>query len=131
MYKGDISNNAPKRVLVAEELVFVKKQHIEKKFKFFPVVKTEHQYDKFMLNKLYQFTTNRMVTLELVSFEHDYAELEIMYNELDRAGLNPFRGFAYYKSPQKLVADLPYRPEVIGVLDPENQLMYGHWGIDL
>ena len=131
MYKGDISNDMPKRVLVAENLIILKQPRIEKKFKFIPTVKYDIVYDRILLNKLYQYTTKNNVTLELVSFEHDGEDLEIIYNELDRAGVNPFRGFSYYKSPKKLATDLAFRPEVIGVLDPENQLVYGSFGLDL
>jgi len=131
MYKGDISNDSPKRILVVESLIVVKQSRIEKKFKFIPVVKTDVIYDRIMLNKLYQYTTQKGVTLELVSFENDLDDLEIIYNDLDRAGVNPFRGFSHYKSPRALASDLAYRPEVIGVIDPGNQLVYGSFGLDL
>lgn len=131
MFKGDISNDMPKRILVIDDLVVIKTQKIEKKFKFFPVVKTEPVYDRLMLNKFYQLTTRRGITLELISFELSDEDLEIVYNDLDRVGTNPFRYHTAYKSPKKLVEDLPFRPEVIGVLDPKHQTMYGHWGLDL
>ena len=131
MYKGDISNDAPKRVLVAENLIIIKQPRIEKKFKFIPTVKHDIVYDRVLLNKLYQYTTRHGVTLELVSFDHKLEDLELIYNELDRAGVNPFRGFSYYKSPNKLASDLAFRPEVIGVLDPDNQLVYGSFGLDI
>jgi hypothetical protein len=71
------------------------------------------------------------LNLELISFKHDDDELERMFNEMDRTGINPFRYWQTYKSPSKLAKDLPYRPEVIGVIDiPENRLMYGHWALD-
>ena len=51
---------------------------------------------------------------------------------LDNMGTNPFRYFTAYESVGHLVAELPYRPEVVGVLDkPERLLRYGHWGLDI
>ena len=131
MYKGDISNDMPKRVLIAEDLVIIKQPRIEKLFGLIPRVKYDVVYDRIFLNKLYQYTVNQGISLELISFENDYEELEHVYNELDKNGVNPFRGFSYYKSPRALASDLPYRPEVLGVIDPDHQLMYGRWGMDL
>lgn len=131
MYKGDISNDMPKRVLIVESLIIVKTPRIEKVFKVIPKVKYDIVYDRIFLNKLYQYTVNQGISLELISFEHDESELELIYNELDRNGVNPFRSYSYYKSPRKLASDLPYRPEVLGVIDPANQLVYGRWGMDL
>jgi hypothetical protein len=131
MLNGDISNDAPKRVLVAESLVIVKQPRVEKRFKFIPVVKHDLLYDRVMLNKLWQYTTQKGITLELISFEHSEDELAQIYDQLDSAGVNPFRGYSYYKSPSKLAADLAFRPEVFGVLDPENMLRYGSKGLDL
>ena len=130
MYKGDLSNEAPKRVLVNADILLIKFPIIEKKFKFLPVKGVDIKFDRILLNKFYVYTTHAGVTLELVSFEYDDNELELLYNNLDRVGTNPFRYYSAYSSPKKLAADLPYRPEVVGVIDPEHQLMYGKWGLD-
>jgi len=130
MYKGDLSNEVPKRVLVNLDILLIKATTVEKKFKLFPVKKTELGFDKFLMNKFYVYTTRAGVTLELISFEYDSDELEVIYNDMERVGTNPFRYHTSYPSPKKLVADLPYRPEVVGVIDPQHQLMYGKWGMD-
>lgn len=131
MLKGDISNDMPRRVLVIDDLVVLKRQKMEKKFKVVPILKTEVEYDRIMLNKFYQYTTQRGITLELISFDLSQDQLELTYNQLDNVGTNPFRYYTAYKSAKDLVRDLPFRPEVVGVLDPAHQLMYGHWGLDL
>jgi hypothetical protein len=130
MLNGDISNAAPKRVLINADVLLIKYTKVKKKFKIFSSFEEELVFDRFLLNKFYLYSSRQGVTLELVSFEYKLDKLELMYNELDRAGLNPFRGFSYYSSPRKLAAELAYRPEVIGVIDPEHQLMYGKWGLD-
>jgi hypothetical protein len=130
MLKGDISNDMPKRVLVNADVLFIKFPILKKKLKIFSVKGEEVKYDRMLLNKFYVYTTHAGVTLELVSFDYGHDELELLYNDIDRIGTNPFRYFSSYSSPKKLAADLPYRPEVIGVIDPAHQLMYGRWGMD-
>lgn len=131
MYKGDLSNDMPKRVLVSMEPLTITEQVVSKKLKFIPVKEERVLYDRFLLNKLYLYTTRAGVTLELVGFGKTDSEMEVIYNEIDRVGTNPFRYYSGYKSVKKLVSDLPFRPEVVGVIDiPENRLMYGHWALD-
>jgi len=130
MYKGDISNDMPKRVLVNSKYLFIKTETVYKKFVFLKRRVENLTFDKFLLNKFYVYTTRNGVTLELISFDYNDEKLEIIFNEIDRAGVNPFKYYKHYSSPRKLVDDLPYRPEVIGVIDPEHQLMYGKWGLD-
>jgi hypothetical protein len=48
---------------------------------------------------------------------------------LDKMGTNPFRYFTAYESVNHLVNELPYRPEVVGVVDVDSRLLqYGRWG---
>lgn len=132
MRYGDLSNEMPKRVLVNLDLFVNRKTRIEKKLKFIPVVKEEVMYDRMFLNKFYLYTVRSEVTLELIAFNMTENDLLLIYNQLDNIGSNPFRYHTAYNSIKELVADLPYRPEVVGVLDlPERKLQYGHWGLDL
>jgi hypothetical protein len=130
MYKGDISNDMPRRVLVNSDILLIKTLETTKKYKFIPVKYEQVQFDRLLLNKFYVYTTHAGVTLELISFDYTNKEMELLYNDLERAGTNPFRYWTTYASPKKLAADLPYRPEVVGVIDPAHQLMYGRWGMD-
>ena len=121
----------PKRILVVDELFVELTETVTKKW-FKKKSRKNVSYDKLFLNKLYHYTTQNGVTLELVSFDLTSEELLKLYNELDRAGTNPFRYHSSHDSVKALVKELPYRPEVLGVLDlPQRLLMYGHWGLDL
>lgn len=131
MYKGDLSNAMPKRVLVVIEPLIIIDTQEEKRLLLFKKKTERVYYDKFLLNKLYLYSNRQDINLELISFTHDDEELEVMFNEMDRTGINPFRYWQTYKSPKKLAEELPYRPEVVGVIDiPERRLMYGHWALD-
>jgi hypothetical protein len=131
MYKGDLSNAAPKRVLVIIDPILIRDVEVTKKLLVFKTEKVKLYYDKFLLNKFYLYGLRQDINLELVSFDHSDEELEVIYNEMDRTGVNPFIYWQAYKSVKALVKELPFRPEVIGVVDiPERRLMYGHWALD-
>lgn len=132
MKNGDISNELPRRIIVVSDTFLTVELKIEKKFKFFPVPKVEKKIRRELLSFLYLYTTKNGVTLELASFDIDQEELGKTVDVLDSMGTNPFRYFSAYDSVDHLVAELPYRPEVIGVLDIPNRLLrYGHWGLDI
>lgn len=131
MYKGDISNAMPKRVLVVIDPLLIIDTEEKTRLLIFKKKTERVYYDKFLLNKLYLYSSRQDINLELISFTHDDDELEVMFNEMDRTGMNPFRYWQAYKSPKKLAEELPYRPEVVGVIDiPERRLRYGHWALD-
>ena len=59
-------------------------------------------------------------------------ELDDLIEHLEKIGTNPFRYATVYSSIDHLVAELPYRPDVVGVMDrPDRLLRYGSWGMDL
>ena len=131
MRKGDISNDLPKRVIVIADTFLDYDVKISKKFKVFPVSSKETKYNRSILSRLYVFAQNIGYTMELASFSLTEDELQTLINKLDKMGTNPFRYFTSYESIEHLVSELPYRPEVAGVLDlPSRLLRYGHWGLD-
>jgi len=129
--KGDISNDLPKRVIVIADTFLDYDIKISKKLKIFPVTSKEIKYNRALLSRLYLFAQNVGYTMELASFNVNDKDLELMISALDKMGTNPFRYFTPYESIEHLVSELPYRPEVVGVLDiPSRLLRYGHWGLD-
>lgn len=131
MRNGDISNELPKRILVTED-VFLIVELVPKKFlKIFTLSKASQKVRKDILSYLYLYTTKQGITLELVSFSMNEEDLNIFAEDLDKMGTNPFRYFSSYGSLKDIVKELPYRPEVIGVIDiPTRTAQYGHWGLD-
>ena len=132
MLKGDISNELSKRILVVDEIFLDTEVEVTKKFKFIPVPKVNRKLNRSSLSFLYLFTVKQGVTLELVSFTQDEESLEKFVEQLDKMGTNPFRYFSSYTTVTQLVSELPYRPEVVGVVDTQARLLrYGHWGRSL
>jgi hypothetical protein len=131
MQNGDISNELPVRIIVTTDVFLQTELKIQKKLKVFKVPKVEQSVNRQMLSKLYIYTTRKGVTLELASFTMDEVDLGEFMDKLDNMGTNPFRYYTSYESLEHLVAELPYRPEVAGVMDiPSRLLRYGHWGLD-
>lgn len=131
MQNGDISNELPVRIIVTTDVFLQTELKLQKKLKVFKVPKVEQSINRQMLSKLYIYTTRKGVTLELASFTMDEVDLGAFMDKLDNMGTNPFRYYTSYESPEHLVAELPYRPEVIGVMDIQSRLLrYGHWGLD-
>ena len=132
MKNGDISNELPKRIVVTTDVFLLVELTVKKRFKFLSLPTVDKKIRREILSYLYLITTNKGVTLELASFDLDEKHLQELVDMLDNMGTNPFRYFTAYDSVNQLVAELPYRPEVIGVLDkPDRLLRYGHWGLDI
>ena len=131
MQHGDISNELPKRYLVTTDIFLDIEITVQRRLKIFPTPKVKKTFKRDILSYLYLVTTKRGVTLEAVSFDLNTDDLEELMEQLDKAGTNPFRYFTSYETVNHLVQELPYRPEVIGVVDVDSRLLrYGHWGKD-
>jgi hypothetical protein len=131
MQNGDISNALPMRVLVTADVII--DAYDEKKRGVLGITRTKKrvEYNRLVLSHLYMVTLKRGWTMELISFTHSEKELADVVLYLDKFGTNPFRYATSYKNIDTLVTELPYRPEVIGVIDmPERLLRYGRWGLD-
>jgi hypothetical protein len=102
---------------------------VKRKLLVIPSVKVNKKFKRDALSYLYVFTTRAGFTLELVSFEYDNDTLSETMDALDNMGTNPFRYYTAYESDKHLLSELPYRPEVVGVVDVDSRLLrYGHWG---
>lgn len=132
MLKGDISNAFTRRVLVTTDLIINTEVSIEKLLKIIPRVKKNHTFNSQVLSRIYLYATRSEYTFELVSFELNESELDELLESLEKSGTNPFRYSTAYDSIDHLVSQLPYRPEVVGVMDkPDRLLRYGSWGMDV
>lgn len=131
MLGNDLSNAMPGRVLVTADVITDDYEDVKKVLGVIPVRTKNKSYNRLVLSHLYLYTVKRGVTLELVSFDHSEKGMVDLMLYLDKVGTNPFRYGTSYKSIDKLVEELPYRPEVIGVIDiPSRLLRYGRWGLD-
>lgn len=131
MLNNDISNSMPQRILVTLDVITDEYESTKKVMGVVPVKSKKKEYNRLVLSHLYMYTLKKSITLELVSFSHTEKEMFALMEYLDKLGTNPFRYGASYKTVDKLVHELPLRPEVVGVIDiPARVLRYGRWGMD-
>lgn len=131
MKGGDISNEVPQRVLVTLDCI-VDRSPTVKRFLGIPIFGQEASYSRQSLSMFWNFADKFGYVLELVGFEYSDKDLQRVMDDLDNLGTNPFNYGKAYNVVADLVAELPYRPEVKGVIDiPSRGLRYGSWFIDM
>lgn len=133
MQFGDISNDIPKRIIVTTDIfILLEYEKLPRKYKVFKQTRKKVSFKKEVLSKLYLWGMQTPYTIELASFDLTQEELQKLFDTLDEYGTNPFRYCVAYASVEDLVGQLPYRPELLGVIDiPSRLLRYGHWGMDI
>lgn len=132
MLGGDLSNEVPRRILVTYDYITYDAPSPRKVLGV--VVGTKHQrvVSTPTLSLLSRLTEKVDVRLELVVFGADDDEADEALADIDRRSWQPFNYARGYESPFALVSDLPYRPEVLGVIDiAEREAAYGSYGISM
>lgn len=130
MRGGDISNEVPKRVLVALDCLLNTSVKVSKVLGI-SVPHTEVTYNRQALAHFWRFREKNDYSLEIVGFERTQQDMDNVLEDLDNLGTNPFNYATAYNVVADLVAELPYRPEVKYVIDiPTRGLRYGHWYLE-
>lgn len=131
MKGGDISNEVPERVAVALDCIVDRKPEL-RKFLGIPFLKEDISYNVRALSLFWNFAEKFEYRLELVGFGYTNREMKGVQEDLDTFGTNPFNYYKAYKTVSDLVREIPYRPELVGVVDvPDRGLRYGSKWIDL
>jgi hypothetical protein len=135
MMGGDISNETPPRLVVlidvvcasaVEEGKFFKSRHPQRKFT---------SLRKAELSRLWILGDRFGLSIQLAAFAEegwDPKEIARLMEKLDNRGGNPFNYSEVYQDTQELVDELPYLPNLKGVVDVRERVArYGSWGIEL
>jgi hypothetical protein len=131
MKGGDISNEIPLRVAVAIDCI-IDRRPVSKKVLGIPVFSEESVYNRQSLSLFWRFAEKYGYRLELVGFGYTQKEMDEVLEDLDNLGTNPFNYALAYPVVADLIAELPYRPELKGVVDiPSRALRYGSKFIDV
>lgn len=131
MKGGDISNEVPLRVSVTLDCIVDKKPSV-RRFLGIPIMEEEITYNRAALSNFWRFSQKYGYSLELIGFGYTKKEMKEIQEDLDNLGTNPFNYFLSYKTISDFVGELPYRPELVGVVDtPDRGLRYGSKYIDM
>lgn len=128
---GDISNGIPARVLVHWDIATVRVTETKRRLLVLKS-ETEVRYpNPITLSALWRYTDRHSLVLELIGYEESQKAMDAFLETLDATRAHPFRSATHYASIQDLVHNLPYRQDVLGVMDtPERGLWYGSRWID-
>lgn len=136
MYRGDISNETPPRIIVVIDVVVQSEEKVTKAlFGKTKSSKTITALNNAQLSRLWNAAFNYGLAVELSAFEADgwtQEDVDKLMNRLDNRGGNPFNYAELYSSFHDLVGELPYRANLKAVIDlPHQVARYGSWGLDL
>lgn len=136
MKGGDISNETSPRIIVSIDVVV--KSEIKEQKRFIMPSSNERvivELDRLALSHLWNLANKYGLSVELAAFATDQwtqAQVNAFMDRLDRRGTNPFNYAEVYDSIEDFVGDLPYRPNLQGVIDlPERVARYGSKGVEL
>ncbi len=131
MIRGDISEAIPRRILITNRAIS-DKSVTDKKFLFIKTGQVvSHEYNREVLSLLWKFVAKTGVALELIVFDEDGLSDDEAMQLLEAFGTTPINYGRKYGTIDDLIEDLPYRPEVLGVVDlPRFYGRYGGWSID-
>jgi hypothetical protein len=135
MIGGDISNETPPRLIVTIDVVAKSELEEGKGFLNRSLQRVKIVPNNLALSHLWNVSDKFGLSVELAAFESELwtqKDLDAFMDRLDRRGANPFNYAELYNDIEDFVADMPYRPNLKGVVDlPERVMRYGSYGIEL
>ena len=136
MRNGDISNASPPRIIVTMETVTESELTEEKGFmRSTKMLRKVTRLNNPGISHLWNLATKFGLSVELAGFEDDYWTQQMMddfMERMERRGSNPFNYSELYATITDLIDELPYRPNLRGVVDvPGRVARYGSYGVEL
>lgn len=136
MRNGDISNASPPRIIVTMETVTESELTEDKGFlRSTKLVRKVTRLNNPGISHLWNLATKFGLSVELAGFEDDYWTQQMMddfMERMERRGSNPFNYSELYATITDLIDELPYRPNLRGVVDvPGRVARYGSYGVEL
>lgn len=136
MKNGDISNETPRRIIVSADVI-AHSDVVE--VKRLLLSNTTERVIKGLnnpaLSHLWRMANQYGLSVELAAFAEDnwtQSLLDKLMERLDRRGTNPFNYAELYETVDDFVSDIPYRPNLQGIIDvPGRVARYGSKGIEL
>jgi hypothetical protein len=135
MKNGDISNVSSPQVIATTDVVIKLVEEESRRLLGKKISYKVGDVDLLSANKLWILANNYGISLELAGLESEGWSEELLdkaFEKLERRVVNPFNYWQLYEDIEELVAALPYRPNLKGVIDkPERVARYGSAGVEL
>lgn len=132
MRGGDISNETPKRLAVTLDCILDAEPVVERVLGLIPKAHVEYTYNRANLSKIWFYSSDKGLVVELIGFGYSQKDMDEVLEDLNNLGTNPFTYAKAYERISDLVDELPYRPELVGVVDlPQRALRYGSRYLDI
>lgn len=136
MKGNDLDNRPTPRYYVMAEVVFERRESTEvlKKGRW-RKKETEHTVvtwipDLAAMSELWRFSDRMGVRLELVFIGELVLDAPELWELLDSASANPFNDWHCFERIDQVAAILPYRPDLLGVIDvPSRYMAFGGRGM--
>lgn len=133
MRHGDLSNEVPRRILVFLNYVALPPDdglttRLRRRRHNHRAVAAQYVLLPATIAQLLRMSARHGLHVELFAVGITQEELDAVVERLDTGQAHPFTHATCYPTLNDFVSTLPYRPEVIGVVDvPERALRYGSW----
>ena len=138
MMGNDLDNKPTPRYYVMAEVVFdrfeEKQEVVEGRFFKHTTQRTFVTWVPNMtaMSELWKFAGNHAIRLELVFLGDLVQDAPELWDALDKATSNPFNDWHAFEHEGKVISILPYRPDLLGVIDiPQRATMYGGKGMTM
>jgi hypothetical protein len=133
---NDLSADPTKRYWVMAEVVFLSDERTETKKTGWFSSKTTSKVtlipDLRVLSLLWRWSGSLGVRLELVFIGDLAMDAPAMWDALERSSANPFNDWHAMETLNRVISDLPYRPDLLGIIDiPSRSAAYGGRGLTL
>lgn len=126
MYKGDIDNSVPARVLVHMSAVVNRVPTFKKVLRLIPVHGHEYSLDSTGLAYVNHVRDRNMVVMEAYTYNDDDWDHDRMLDLLEDQH-HPFTRFYEFGSATLLSTYLASNNDVSGVIDPTHPGRFGSW----
>jgi hypothetical protein len=135
MKGGDISNVSSLQVVCLTDVVIALVEEETRRLLSKKIDYKIGEIDLQNANRLWKLANNYGVSLELAGYQDQgWTEelLEKAFDKLEKRVVNPFNYWQLYENPDELVAGIPYRANLRGVIDvPGRVARYGSAGVQI
>lgn len=135
MQGNDLDNSPTRRFwILADAVLRTEHREVQEK-RFLRTVTRERDVtvpDLAALNKLWRYSAEFGVRLELVFIGPQAQDAVGTWDMLEKGAANPFSDWLAFETHTQLVEQIPYRSDVLGIVDvPTHSLYYGGKGMTM